>query len=217
VVITDPPFHSTPEPLTKPAPVAVRVKPGEPAVTELGLMVVRVTAESGKTVKVSALEAGAPVSKTVMATVPATASWVVVTCAVSWVELMKVVASDEPFHSTVAPERKFEPEIVRVKAALPAVAEVGEREASAGGDAGTMVKTTASLGLAPGLMIVILAVPGVAMNEAGTWAVTCEELTYVVVSEVPFHCTTAPDKIGFSEPVVTVIVNAGPPATAELG
>ena len=55
------------------------------------------------------------------------------------------------------------------------------------------------------------------MSEAGTWAFNCKELTYVVVSGVPFHCTTAPDKIGFSEPPLTVRVDAGPPATAELG
>jgi len=39
----------------------------------------------------------------------------------------------------------------------------------------------------------------------------------VVVSAVPFHFTTAPDKNGFSEPALTVSVRAGPPATAELG
>lgn len=137
-------------------------------------------------------------------------------------ELTNVVASDEPFQDAVAPWMKFEPDIVRVSALLPTVAEMGEREASAGGDAGTMVKTTALLGLAPGLTMVTLAVPGAAISDAGTWAVTCVELTYVVVSGIPFHCTTAPEKIDPPETEkvglpFTVSVNAGLPATAELG
>ena len=102
-------------------------------------------------------------------------------------ELTKVVPSEDPFHNTVASCMKLEPEIVRVRALLPTVAEMGEREVSAGGDAGTIVKTRALLGLAPGLTIATLAVPAAAISDAGTWAVTCVELTYVVVSGVPFH------------------------------
>jgi hypothetical protein len=117
---------------------------------------------------------------------------------------------------------KFEPDTVRVRALLPTVAEIGEREVSAGGDAGTTVKTVGELGLAPGLTTVTFTVPGFTRSEAGTWAVTCVELTYVLVSAVPFHCTTAPGKIEPPEleklgKPVTVSVNAGLPATAELG
>ena len=86
-------------------------------------------------------------------------------------ELTNVVASDEPFHNTVAPWTKFEPDNVRVRALLPAVAARGEREASAGGDAGRIVKTADEPGKLLGLRIAILAVPGDAMREAGTWAV----------------------------------------------
>ena len=77
------PFHWMTEPETKPVPVTVRVKPGEPARTELGLRAASAAAEGGETVKVSALEAGTPVSKTVMAALPATDSRLAVTWAVS--------------------------------------------------------------------------------------------------------------------------------------
>ena len=126
-------------------------------------------------------------SVTVTVAEPAAATSEAGTWAVSCVALTKVVASDEPFHSTVAPEVKFEPETVRANALLPTVVEVGDREVRAGGEAGRMVKTAGKPGLALGLTIVMLAVPGVAMSEAGTWAVNCVELTNVVTSGVPFH------------------------------
>ena len=80
---TGPPFHWMMEPETKPVPVAVRMKPGEPAETELGLIPASVAAEGGETVKVSALEAGTPGSRTVMVALPAAESRLAVTCAVS--------------------------------------------------------------------------------------------------------------------------------------
>lgn len=92
-------------------------------------------------------------------------------------ELAKSLAKGVPFHCTVAPELKFEPKTTRVNAPIPAIAEGGESDVSTGGVAAMMVKTRALLGGAPGLTIVILAVPGDAMSEAGTWAAACEELT----------------------------------------
>ncbi len=58
--------------------------------------------------------------------------------AVSRLVVEKVVGRELPFHCTVAPEAKFEPFTVSVKAGLPAVALVGEIElivgAGGGGD-----------------------------------------------------------------------------------
>jgi hypothetical protein len=82
-VVTGAPFHWTTEPETKPVPVTVSVKPGEPAATELGLTAATTAAEGRETVKLSALEAGTPVSRTVMVALPATESRLAVTCAVS--------------------------------------------------------------------------------------------------------------------------------------
>jgi hypothetical protein len=68
-----------------------------------------------------------------------------------------------------------------------------------------------------GLTTVTEAVPAAAMSLDGTAAVNCVALTYVVVSAVPFHCTTeafAP----FTKLVpFTVSVNAAPPTIAEAG
>src|SRR5256885_376417 len=61
---------------------------------------------------------------------------------------------------------------------------------------------------------VIEAVPGVAMSEAGTVAVSCFELTKVVTSGLPFQFTVVPETklVPF-----TVSVNPGPPAVAQVG
>lgn len=144
---------------------------------ELGLMEVSVGAAAGLMVKFNALDVGNPGVATVIGTVPESKSKLAGTRAVKSVELTKSLAKGVPFHCTVAPELKFEPETNRVNAPLPEIAAGGESNVSTGGDAGTMVKTMALLGGAPGLTIVILAVPGDAMSEAGTLAVNCEELT----------------------------------------
>jgi hypothetical protein len=47
--------------------------------------------------------------------------------AVSCEPLTKVVERFEPFHRTVAPDKKFDPSTVRTKSAWPAVAELGLR------------------------------------------------------------------------------------------
>jgi len=51
---------------------------------------------------------------------------------VSWVLLTKVVGRSDPFQRTAEVEMKFVPLTVRVKAAPPAVAPVGEIEVIAG-------------------------------------------------------------------------------------
>jgi hypothetical protein len=61
---------------------------------------------------------------------------------------------------------------------------------------------------------VIVAVPGLAIRLAATWAVNCAALPKAVGSAAPFHCTTAPEA---KHAPFTVSVNAAPPAVAELG
>ena len=65
----------------------------------------------------------------------------------------------------------------------------------------------------PGFRTVMEAVPFRAVFAAGTVAVSCELLTNVVASGVPFQLTVAPE----TKPVpLTVNVKSGPPgATAE--
>ncbi len=81
--------------------------------------------------------------------------------------------------------------------------------------AGTVTgSATAVDALPPVLIAVMLALPTLAIKLAGTAAVNCVELTKVVVSAVPFHCTIAPARklVPF-----TVRVNAAPPAITEVG
>src|SRR2546421_3141544 len=84
-------------------------------------------------VKVSALESAVPGFATVTCAVAADKMSAAVMAAVTWLAETKVVVRAEPFHLTVAPLKKPEPLTVRVKAAPPAVAEVGLRLVSAGG------------------------------------------------------------------------------------
>jgi len=66
----------------------------------------------------------------------------------------------------------------------------------------------------PGLAIVMVAVPAVAMSDASIAAVNFEELTNVVVRAPPFQSKLDPE----TKPVpVTVIVKAGPPGAADAG
>jgi len=52
--------------------------------------------------------------------------------ALNCVEATQVVVSGEPFHSTTAPSRKFEPEAIRLISKEPAFADVGEMEERVG-------------------------------------------------------------------------------------
>jgi hypothetical protein len=62
---------------------------------------------------------------TVMLAAPAAVMSLAKIEAVSDVALPKVVVRSDPFHRTVEPETKLEPETVRVKAGPPAFTEVG--------------------------------------------------------------------------------------------
>lgn len=71
------------EPVTKPLPVAMSVKPEEPAVTELGLMDVSVGTVFGLMVKFNALDVGNPGVATVIEAVPESKSKLAGTCAIN--------------------------------------------------------------------------------------------------------------------------------------
>ena len=68
--------------------------------------------------------------------------------------------------------------------------------------------------VAPQLTTVTEALPAVAMREAGTVAVSCVAETNVVVSAVPFQFTV---EIAAKFVPLTVNVNPGPPAVAQVG
>src|SRR6267143_1859986 len=65
-----------------------------------------------------------------------------------------------------------------------------------------------------GLNTVTRAVPAVTRSVIGITAVNCVGETYVVARAAPFHCTT---ELLTKFVPVTVSVNPGPPATAEVG
>jgi hypothetical protein len=133
------------------------------------------------------------------------------TGAVSWLALTKVVARAAPFQRTTAPAAKLLPFTVRVKAAAPAIAELGLSEVIAGGEA---IVNDKPLLATPPESTVTVAVPAAAIRVAGTAAVSWLVLTKVEVSAVPFQRTAAPD----TKPLpFTVRVNAAPPAIAEFG
>ena|SRR6266704_1258462 len=89
---------------------------------------------AGIIVKVMALEVPPPGAalKTVTLAEPALATSLAEMGVVSWVLLTKVVGRSDPFQRTAEVEMKFVPLTVRVKAAPPAVAPVGEIEVIAG-------------------------------------------------------------------------------------
>lgn len=121
-----------------------------------------------------------------------------VTPAVSCVGLTNVVASCVTLlllsvHCTPEQGKKLLPVTLREKAAVPAVAPAGEMEVitAAGSDVAEIVKE-AGAELTPELDTVIDAVPAEAVSEAGMTAVSCVELTNVVLRGEPFQLMTDP-------------------------
>jgi len=104
---------------------------------------------------------------TVMVALPALAIRLAATDTVSCVALTKVVGSAEPFHCTLAPERKPVPLTVRVKAGPVAVAEVGFRLVMTG-VGGLMGNVAVFEEMPPGLTTVMLALPTLAIRLAAT-------------------------------------------------
>lgn len=127
------PFHWIVDVGTKFVPVTVNVKPAPPAGAEFGFTDATVGAGLSM-VKVSALDVPPPGVgvETVTVTVPLVAMSTAVICACSWVLDTKVVGRALPFHCTVESEAKFVPLTVSGKLALPAGAELGLNDATAG-------------------------------------------------------------------------------------
>ncbi len=212
MVLSAVPFHCTVAPVRKLAPFTVIVNAAPPAVAEAGLKLVMVGV-GPFTGNVADDDGLPPVLSAVMLALAAVAIRLAGTAAVSCVELTNVVVSAVPFHCTVAPVRKLVPFTVKAKAAPPAVAEVGLRLVMIG--VGTLIGSIEAVeGLPPVFTTVMLAFPALAIKLAGTAAVSCTELTNVVVSAVPFHRTVAPVRklVPF-----TVSVKAAPPAVTEVG
>lgn len=185
------------------------MKAGPPAVAELGLS--EPIAGGALIANATPLEATPP-DMTLTVASACVAIRLAETEAVRLPALTKVVGRAEPFHRTTAvPCAKLLPLTVKVKAGPPAVAEPGFKLAIAG--AGLTVNDSA-LVVVPPESTVTDTLPAAAIKLAGTAAVSCVALPNVVVSAVPFHCTTAP-VTKLLPP--TVSVNAAPPAVAELG
>ncbi len=125
-------FHSTVVLLLNPEPFSVSVNAGPPAAADEGEMLLMVRFEV--TVKGSGADEVCPVADTPTASVPAVAMRLAGTDAVNCVDETKEVLSVDPFHVTTAPLEKPEPLAVRVNAAPPATAVLGEMlERTSGG------------------------------------------------------------------------------------
>src|SRR5260370_39242514 len=83
---------------------------------------------------------------TVTVSVPATEISSAPICAVTWLALTNVVNRLLPFHCSAAPDAKFEPFTVRLKAGPPRVALFGEMAATVGTG---LVRAGAGAQLAP--------------------------------------------------------------------
>jgi hypothetical protein len=188
VVVRFAPFHCTVELLVKPPLLfTVTVKAAPPGSAAVGDSEVRTVL----TVKFAAADVS-PLSvfTTVMGTVPVAATSDAGIATVSWVELTTVVAvCFVPFHATCALLRKPVPVTVRVKLALPAVALFGDRVVTVGRGAAVTEKLVPDGVLPPSGFVTVTGI------VAAVWprslvviaAVTCDELTKVVVLLVPFH------------------------------
>jgi hypothetical protein len=143
--------------------------------------------------------------------VPAVAIRVADTVAVSNVEETNVVGSAAPLQFTTEVETKSVPFTVNVNCVSPALAQVGSSEVMVGV---ALIVSVAAPDVAAHPPTVIEAVPGVAMREAGTVAVSFFEETNVVASALPFQYTVEPETklLPF-----TVRVNCGPPAPMQVG
>jgi hypothetical protein len=151
----------------------VSVKAALPAVALVGYRLLVVGA-GRLMVKVEVAEVPLAVV-TVMLTIPAVAIRPEVTAAVICEELMQVALKDVLPHLTVAPDVKFAPPMVSVKAAPPAVAEFGLRLEIVGAGRLTVKVEGPEFPLAVDTVMPV--VPEVAISAAGTIAVNCVQLT----------------------------------------
>jgi hypothetical protein len=216
VVVLALPLKFTTEVETKFVPFTVRVKAAPPFTALAGESEVMVGAglftANGELAEMPPPGAG---FVTVTLNVPAVAMSVAVIDAVTFVALTKVVVLAVPLKFTTEEATKLVPFTVKVKAAPPADALVGESEAIVGTG---LFTANAELADVPppgaGFVTVTLNDPAVAISTAVIAAVNCDALTKVVVAAVPLKFTTE-DELKF-EPF-TVSVNVLPPAKAFVG
>ena len=110
---------------------------------------------------------------------------------------------------------KLVPVAVRVNAAPPALALAGDIAVIVG--TALLIGNVQAVDVPPpgaGFVTVTIADPELLISLAGTWAVSCVELTKFVVSADPFQLITAPP----TYPVpLTVSVKVAPPTVALTG
>lgn len=216
VVVFAVPLNFTAEDDTKPVPLTVSVKAAPPAVAPVGES--EVIAGAGLLiVKVCAPDAPPPGDGFVTVTdgVPAVAISAAVMAAVICVALTKVVVLAAPLKFTTEAATKLVPLTVRVKAAPPAVALVGESEVIVG--ARLLTVKLVAVDVPPpgaGFVTVTPSVPAVAMSAAVIEAVTWVALTNVVVRALPLNFTL---EEGTNPVPFTVRVKPAPPAVALVG
>lgn len=189
VVVRGLPFHATEEDGTKFVPVTAKVNAAPPATAELGASSA-ITGGGKLIVNVAAVEVPPPGAgvETVTIAVPTVAMSAAVMAACKLALETNVVVRALPFHCTVEEEMKLLPVTVSVNAALPANAEPGIRDVTAG--AGLLIVNVSALEVPPpggGVETVTMAVPALAMSAAVMAA--CRPLleTNVVVRALPFH------------------------------
>jgi len=217
VVVFDAPLNFTTDVDTKPEPFTVRVKPAPPAVALVGE--IDVSTGTGLLIaKACAFDVPPPGAGfvTVTFTDPAVAISAAGIVARICVAVMEdgVIAGFAP-KFTVAPLTKPLPFRVKVNDAPPAVTLDGESDVRVGAPAVTL-KFTEPLVPPPGVGFVTTTgkLPTEVMSDARIAAVTCVELTNVVVRAVPLNFTTEPltKLLPF-----TVRVNADPLTVALVG
>ena len=223
VVVRLVPFQYTTEPFINPFPFTVRVKAPVPAVADEGDNEVSdgaglVGALMVKPVLVEVPPPGAGLN-TVTWTVPAEAISAALMDTSNCVPLTKVAVRGDPFQFTTEPLTKPLPFTVRVNAAVPPVADEGDRKVIAGTGLlpGEFTVKPALLEVPPpgdGLNTVTWAVPADVMSAALIAAWSCPPLIYVVDRFAPFQFTTDPliNPLPF-----TVSVKAAVPAVAKAG
>src|SRR6266699_156094 len=148
------------------------------------------------TVKVCAFDIPPPGVglNTVMLNVPAVVRSVAGIETVNCVELTTVVVLAEPANCTTDVDTKSVPFTVSVNAAAPTILFVGEMLVVVG--TGLFTVRTCAFDVPPpgvGLNTVMLNVPAVVRSLARIVAVTCVELTKLVVRFEPANCTTDVD------------------------
>jgi hypothetical protein len=220
VVVRLDPFQFTTEPLMNPVPVTVKVNAAVPAVALPGdsalIAGIGFAALIVNAVLPHVPPPGAGLT-TVTCPVPAVAMSAAVIAAVNCVALTYVVVRLDPFHFTTEPLMNPVPVTVKVSAAVPAVAFVGDSVLIVGSGFAALMVNAAVPDVPPpgaGLVTVTCPVPAAAMSAAVIAAVNCVALTYVVVRLDPFQFTTEP----LMNPVpATVSVKAAVPAVALAG